>query len=188
MQVARAGIEEACDVTLAGDPLANFFPLHEAKLVVAVVAFLLALPLEQFLALARLDADVHVAPDEVAVDAVLLDQLARQLDAFDAEVPEALRIRRAERRGELRHAAGPARDELAARAARGAVADALGFEQHDLVAAPGEVERGRAAREAGADDADVGVDVALERRQRGAATGGRLVPASGGTQAHTCSR
>src|SRR5688572_27367454 len=145
MQVAGAGVEEACGVALARNPLADFRPLHEAQLVVSVVAFLLALPLEQLLALARLDADVHVAPDEVAVDAVLLDQLARQRDSLDAEVPEALRIRRAERRGELRHAAGPARDELAARAARGPVADALGLEQHDLVAAPGEVERGRAA-------------------------------------------
>src|SRR5688572_25589265 len=161
MQVARAGIEEACDVTLAGDPLANFFPLHEAQLVVAVVAFLLALPFEQLLALAWLDADVHVAPDEVAVDAVLLDQLARQLDALDAEVPETLRVRRAELRGELRHAAGPARDDLATRAARCAVADALGLEQHDLVPALRKMQRGRASREARADDADVGLDVAL---------------------------
>src|SRR5688500_194948 len=188
MQVARAGIEEACDVTLAGDPLANFFPLHEAQLVVAVVAFLLALPFEQLLALARLDADVHVSPDEVAVDAVLLDQFARQFDALDAEVPETLRIRRAELCGELRHAAGPARDELAARASRGSVANALGFEQHDLVAAPREMERGRAARQARADDANVRLDVSLELRQRAPAPGGRLVPAVGGTQAHTCSR
>src|SRR5688572_25641068 len=161
VQVARARVEQARDVALARDPLADFRLLHEAQLVVAVVAFLLALPLEQLLALARLDADVHVSPDEVAVDAVLPDQLARQLDALDAEVPETLRVRRAELRSELRHAAGPARDELSARAARGAVADALGLEQHDLVPALRKMQRGRASREARADDADVGLDVAL---------------------------
>ncbi len=117
-----------------------------------------------------------------------LDQLARHVDALDAEVPDALRIVLAELRGDLVHAAGPARDDLAAGAARGAVADALGLQHDDLVSALREVHRGRAAGQARADDADVRLDVALERRQRRIAAGGRFVPAVGRLQAHTCSR
>ncbi len=188
MQVARAAVEQSREVALARDPLAHFVPFHEAEQAIAVVAFLLALPFEQLLALARLDADVHVAPDEVAVDAVLRDQVARQADGLDADVPQPLRIGLAELRGELRHAAGIAGNDLAAGAPGGAVADAVGLEQHDLVAALGQVQRGRAAGEPGAHDADVRLDVALERRRGGAAAGGRLVPAVGGPQDHTCSR
>src|SRR5262245_14249617 len=188
MQVARAGVVQSRNVALARDPGLGLLALHEAELSVAEILHLLALHVEQLLALARLQRDVHVAPGELAVDAVRRDQVARQLDALDAEVPDALRVGLAELRGDLVHAAGPAGDDLAAGAARGAVADALGLEHDDLVAALGEMHRGRAAREPGADDADVRVDVALERRQRRVAPRGRLVPAVRGLQAHTCSR
>src|SRR5688500_9755567 len=106
MQMPRARVEETGDVALAGYPLGNLVPFQEPELPIAEVVFLLALPLLELVALARLDADVHVPPAQAAVDLVAHDEVARELDALDAVVPEPLGIALAELRGELRHPAG----------------------------------------------------------------------------------
>ena len=188
MQMAGAGVVEARDVALARDPLRNFIALEESQLPVAVIVFLLALPFLQFVALPRLDTDVQMAPGEIAIDPVAFDEIPGQFDAFDTDVPESLRVGFADLRGELRHAAGVAGNQLAAGAAGSAETDALGFEQDDAITALGQMQGGRAARDTAADHADIGLDVARERGLRRRPARGRFVPACCGPLAHTDSR
>ena len=82
-------------------------------------------------------------------------------------------MRRAVLAADLRHElvlpGGETEDRLAAAAPGGAPGDALALEQHDLVAALGEVQRGRAAGDAAADHAHVRRGFALRAHPRSGA-------------------
>ena len=71
---------------------------------------------------------------------------------------------RPERFDQTLGALAQAGDHLAAIAARGAPADLAAFEQHHLQPALGGVKRRRQAGAAAADDHQVGLDIALQRR------------------------
>ena len=117
----------------------------------------------QFAFLPRLDRDMHLSRAQVAVDAVAGDQFALQAQALDGDIPDAPCIGIADQGLQLVLSAGDAGDGLRAAAAGGAPADAVGLEEHHAVAALSEMQRGGAAGDAAADDADVRVDIALQR-------------------------
>ena len=104
-----------------------------------------------------------MAPDAVA------DELLCRL----AELPELLCPCGTEARHERGRAHAVAGIDLPAIAPRGAPADALGLEQRHLVAALGQLQSGREAGEAAADDGDVDGKAARQRRALGPLVGGR---------------
>ena len=79
------------------------------------------------------------------------------------EIEQRLGAREAELLLQLLRAGPLAGAELAAIAARRAVADAVAFDQHDVGSRLGEMRRRRKAGEAAADDDDVGREIAVER-------------------------
>ena len=112
----------------------------------------------------RLGRDVHVIRPVVALDAVIADQRARQLERLHGHVEQAPRIRAPDLGDEGLLSDGQAENELPTAAARGPIAHAVRLEQRDVIAALREMQGGRAARNACADDRDV--DPALPRQRR----------------------
>ncbi len=120
------------------------------------------LPDLQLAHLTRLDRDVTVPRTPVAVDVVTFAAFVDQSNAFQRPVEHPTRVFAPEQRFESALAAAPTEDHLAAVAARCAPADALGFEHHDLVAGFREFQRSGQANVTRTEDADVGVDIALQ--------------------------
>ena len=123
----------------------------------------------------RLDRDVHLAPAEVAVDGVARDAPLEQVERFHRHVEHLAGGILAHLRDQLVLARGVTKDRLATAASGGAPGHAAAFQHRDLVAALGEMQCGRATRDAGTDDAHVGRYVALERRPGRRRIGGRRV-------------
>lgn len=185
MQVAAAGIVGAGEIPLARDQVLHFIARHElqARVVVALVDPLD--PRSQFIDLARLDRHVHLPGNVVAVDAVACDQVLHQVESLDRHVPQPARVLSPDERFGLLLASRDPEQRLCAAAAGGSPADARGFEYHDAVAAFGEVQGCRAARDAGADHAHVAVDVAREGRVCRSRVAGRGVIAGDVPGAHS---
>ena len=120
------------------------------------------------------------ARPEPAIDRMFGHQILHQPLGFLGQLPEAVPMFRAEALFQLFCGAPLAGAHLPAIAARGAEGDVLGFEQHCVIAALGEVECRREAGIAATDDRHIGATVALEPWAFAAIPGGRLVPASYG--------
>jgi hypothetical protein len=134
---------------------------------VAVSAQQLGLLVEPGL-LVRLERDGQLARLlEVAVDAVAPQVVLEALVVLDGEPLERVELVGEAGRA-VADAVGEGGDGEAAVAPAGAEAGALGLEQDDVAAGVVglRVQRGPQAGEAAADDAEVGVRAAVERRQR----------------------
>ena len=104
---------------------------------------------------------------EIAGDGVLRDPMPHRRLGLLGQLPEQARALGPERLLELGHVDPLSGEHLAAVASGRARADPRRLQQHDVVAALGQVQRRRDAREAAADHAHVGIDRAGERRMRG---------------------
>src|SRR5262245_62697431 len=103
----------------------------------------------------------HPAVLQVAGDLVFLDPALDDVVAAIAQLGEQPRASLSElalEGGRPAHA----RNQLAAVASRCSPSDAIGLEQDHGIAALGERESGREARESASDDADIGLVPALE--------------------------
>ncbi len=116
------------------------------------------------------------APAQVAFYAMAGDPLSHQGDRVDAcllQIPHAVL---AHVPGEAVDVVADATDQLAAVAPTGTPAHAPAFEQHHRQAVLGEFQRSVDPCQATADDAHIGIDVALQVRVAGGITGsGRIV-------------
>ncbi len=136
-----------------------------------------------------LDRDMNVIGAVIAFDAVFGDQLLRQVEGLDRHVEQSPGVVESDLRGERLLAGGDPEDGLAAAAAGRTVADAACLEQGDSIAAPRQVQRSRAARDAAADHGDIGLDISaqglpvqtrlLRRQRRGGGGGGGVVRIGG---------
>jgi hypothetical protein len=86
MQVAAAVVAQATDVATGVQHLAELGPVEPAcrRVTVLVGQFVLVRPQVRFLP--RLERGMQVAPVQVAVDAVLLDQALQQVECVDRDV------------------------------------------------------------------------------------------------------
>ena len=110
-----------------------------------------------------------------AVEAELGDGVGDAANALLGQRPQRARRRQADALDDLLDRRGIARHDEAAVAARRVPGDARAFEQRDRPAAPHDLARHREAGKAAADDADVDVDLVIERvaRRRQAASRAR---------------
>ena len=105
--------------------------------------------------------------DEPALQiAVVAGKFENEIARFLAQRPQIARVLLAQPPLEFRLVLAVAGMDLSAIAARRGEADGLSLDAARPSRQPGEVERGREARIAAADDADVGVCVALETGRR----------------------
>ncbi|MNZ91891.1 hypothetical protein D3C78_1108950 [compost metagenome] len=114
------------------------------------------------LEVARLGGEIAVAPGQVAVDVEPRDPLAHQLHRLQphqVQLPYPLLAYPA---GKLAGVVTYAANELAAVAARGPPADAVGLKQDHLITGLGQIDGGVEAGEAAAYDADVGIQLTAE--------------------------
>ena len=167
VQVSAAIVEHAAVIYAGRQYCGELVPPHQLRAGVLIAVLQLLLPGREFLDVPRLVGDVHLPGDPVAVDAMTGDALADQVDALERHIPDAARVGRADQALEFLLRCGDAEQCLGTAAARGAPANAALLEQHDAIATLGQVQRGRAARDAAADDTDVGSDCACERRPLG---------------------
>ena len=96
----------------------------------------------------------------------MVDPPPDQFKRIDRQIVELARLGLADHGGELARAGSVAGADHTAVPPRGAEGEASRLEEHDPAAALGETECGGKPRHATADDADVGLDVAVERRSR----------------------
>ena len=125
-------------------------------------------------------ADVEVAGPEVDLDFVDGREFQQMRLGFLGEVEQRLGALEAEFLLQLLRARPLAGAELAAVAARCAVADAMRLDQRDARAGLGQMRCGRQAGEAAADDDDIGGEVAVERRVFRTRPGRVLIPGIAG--------
>ncbi len=164
MQVTAVAIVEPAEVALGRDRGAQLLAGHVAHARVSIaLAQLVKLRLE-LAHVTLLDGDRQVPGRPVTLDRVARGQLADQREPLDRHLPHGARPARADQALELGLAGGDPVDRLRAAAPRGAPADPLLLEEHDGEALLGEVQRGRAPRDPGPDDAHVAVEAAGERR------------------------
>ena len=169
--MAAARIDESAEIALAAHVGLQRLAIEQARRLVAVVMVQFMDPLRQFAKMPRFGRDVHVIRAVVAIDAVVADQGLGQIERFDRQIEQAARILGADLGGQRLLARRQAEDGLPAAAAGSAVADEARLEQRHPIAALGQVQRGRAAGYAAADDADVGAPFALQSSR---AAGSRL--------------
>ena len=113
---------------------------------------------------------------QVAFNRVASDQFFHKRVAFYAEIPQAMGPFAAKAFFQRTLVLALADAKLAAIAARRAPADALRFQDDDGIAAFGKVKRRGQTRIACTYDADIGGDIALQRRdRRSIVRGGRVV-------------
>ncbi len=106
---------------------------------------------------------------------MLGDQPLRRRLCFFGQFPEKPRVCLAELRFQLRLAPALTGAKLSTVAPGRSPADTLGFEQYDIIAALGEVQRAGQASEPTTDDTGITGNRLLQRRVIGQIAGGRRV-------------
>ena len=148
-------VEGARNVSIGANDLSQLVAFDHADVRVIETAMKSIHFFAQLAFLPRLQRDVHLTCDEIAVDGMARDQLALQAQALDRDVPDAPRVSFADQALEFALTTGHPGDGLRPTAARGTPADALGLEQHNAVAALGEMQRRGAACDAAPHDTHV---------------------------------
>ncbi len=165
VQVQPIGVAPAAVVTLAADAPAQRVALQPLQAGAAVALGEVApIGLQGHGAFGRA-RDEQGAVLRISLDGVTLQALAHQLHGVGGERPDAARGVEPELRLDGRHLAGQPGQHLPAVTPRSHAAHALRFEQGDLKAALGQLQRGAHAREAAAHHAHLR---ALQAAQRGA--------------------
>ncbi len=166
LQVAAVGVVDAGGVPVAIYDAAQFVVADKPYAVIVVLRVQRLDFGAQFVVVACLHTDVHVAGHVVAVDVVAGDELTLQFHAFERNVPHETRIALAHEFLEFFLAAGVTEDRLAAAASGSAEPQVFRFEQCDAEAAFHEMQRGGQAGDSASDDADVGARLARKRGVR----------------------
>ena len=162
VQMATASIDQAADIGLATDHRGHLLARHHADRVAKTTA-------QQFIVVAfelahvpGLEGHIHIAVLEIAVDTVACHPCGDDGVAAPTDVPEQVGRPGAELPQHLPVAAEPP-DELAAVATRGAPADAMLFQYCHRVAALDQAQGGGNAGEAATADADIHLQLTLQR-------------------------
>ncbi len=163
MQVRTARIEQAADVARAFDVPCERGAIEQFEARITIGAGQQLAELTQLRELARLDRDVQLAITPVAVDCVPGDPLADLVDRLDRPVEQQACVGGRCQRGERRHFARIAEDQLPTAAARSAPADPVCLEQRHVETPFGEFQCGGKPGQAAANDTHVAVDFTLER-------------------------
>ncbi len=167
VEVAGVTIEEAAEVALASEHLGHLGARHEAGVRIAVAALQRLGLLLQVKGSGRLvgggeDAGLEIAGDRVAGDPLLDGRLG-----LAGELPEKARPLGAEHLFQRGLVEAQVRGDLAAVSPRRAGADPRRLQQHRVVTALGQMQERRETGIAAADDADVGLQAASQRRMLG---------------------
>jgi len=184
-------VVERVEMTGLGEPVAaeiarrahhgvELLAAQEPPAGVAVTLLEMARGLLERTHLARLGCGQEIAGElEIAVDGKAAHALAQEFDRLEAQGPQAPGILAAHGALDGLHLGGVAPGHVPAVAARGTEAHARGFEQHHVVAAACELERGREPGVAAAHHGDVAGEALLELGQLGRGMGARRVIGAG---------
>ena len=176
MQMARTHVGHAADIEIGIHHLANVLGGNDAHLgLVAEGPQLLHIG-AKILEVPWLVGQVAVAPDQIAVDGVLLHPLPDQLHGFQPHQFEIAHALLANDIAKLLEAVADATDQLAAVAPAGTPANLAGLQQHHTEPAFGQLDSRIDARITATDDADVRVHRAGQRRAAQIDIGGSAVP------------
>ena len=167
VEVAGVAIEETAEVALAAEHFGHLGARHEAGVRIAVAALQRLGLLLQIKGSGRFvgggeDPGLEIAGNRVARDPLLDGRLG-----LAGELPEKARPLVAEHLFQRGLVEAQIRGDLAAVSPRGARPDPRRLQEHRVVAPLGQMEERREAGVAAADDADVGLQAAAERRMLG---------------------
>ncbi len=180
MDVPGAGVAGAAEIARRAQPLRRLPGVHEGDVWIAeAVRHDLGMRLV-VVDVALLVRHRHLAGHVVDLDLVDSGEFEEMRLGLFGEVEQRLGPGKAVFRFEFLGPGALAGAELAAIAARSAVAEAMRFDQHDIAAGPGEVHRRRQAGEAAANDDDVAPQVTVERLVFGPWAGRVLIPGAAG--------
>ena len=159
VQVAAARVDQPSEVAAAPHVRLQFVAIQQAHRGVIIFLAQFMCPIVQFPKMARFDRDVNMVRVVVAIDGVLVDQRLREIQGLDRQIEQAPCIVAADFGGQRLLTHGEAKNGLSAASARGSITDGVRLEQGDTVAASGQVQRGRAAGDAAAEDRHIGAEV-----------------------------
>ena len=166
VQMPAARIQQAAEIARAPHVGLQLPPVEQVHRAITVLAAKLLEPLAELDEMPRLGRDVHVVGTVVALDAVLSDERLIEIEGLHRHLEQPFRILASDLGAERLLAGRESEDRLAAAAPRRAVADEIRLEHGDPEPALRQMQRRGAPGEPAADDGDVRLELARERRPR----------------------
>lgn len=160
--MAGAHVDEAADIAIRSHHGMDIFPRYQLQLVLVPQTRQMVELLFETSQMALTGREVAVAPGEIALDLETLDPLAYQLHRLQPHQVELAYPFLTNPAGELAGIVADTANKLTAVAPGGAPADAVGLQQHHLVARISQVDGGIEAGKTAADDADVSLVLPLQ--------------------------
>ena len=155
MHVPADRVVDAGQIARTADMGRERLAVEPGQRTVAVSFLKFVLVATEFRHLPGLDGHMQLARPPVAVDGIALDAFPQQVDCLQRHRPQAFGVGQRAPSGQRLHVAGIARNDLPAAPPGGAPANLPAFQHDDRVAALGQLQRCREARNATADHAHV---------------------------------